>query len=63
MVLVIALPWSEAESSNILRCSGYSASFRGKVIAMKGFRPRCKAADSGTGPPLFWPQSYESEKE
>ena len=63
-----SLPCSEAESimtefSNILRCSGYSASFRGKVIAMKGFRPRCKAADSGTGPPLFWPQSYESEKE
>ena len=39
------------EFSNMLRCLGYSASFRGEVIdaAMKGFRPQCEATDSGTG--------------
>ena len=64
-----SLPWSEVESilsefSNLLRCSGYPASFRGEVIeaAIKGFRRQCEAADSGTGPPLFRPQGYEREK-
>ena len=64
-----SLPWSEIESimtvfSNTLRCSGYSAAFRGEVIeaAIKGFRRQCEAADSGTGPSLFRPRSYKSEK-
>ena len=64
-----SLPWSEVEDvmsrfSNMLRASGYMAQFRGEVIeaAMKGFHRQCDAADSGTGPPLFRPQGYESER-
>ena len=64
-----SLPWSEIEDimtefSNMLRCSGYSASFRGEVIeaAIKGFRRQCQAADSGTGPPLFRPRENEKRR-
>ena len=68
MIITRSLPWPEvkkvmSEYSNALRCSGYSSTFRAEVIAaaLKGFRRQCQAADSGTGPPLFRPRSYERE--